>query len=296
MDQQSGLSGLSLHRIDSRLHPTIWRLSGPETRARAFVVVEDGEGGIEGPEGRRRGLSSPTLSWLTRAGGLRFRAEAGTTGFVGIVGEALLAQMNADFADASLLNFVADRDHHLDLRGSGDGQDALGAVTALFRELNAPRVGSPIVIVAQLRILLVTLLRLAGLEVSLEGSGTEARFLQRFRTLIEANFRSHWPVGRYAERIGISHDRLHAICTRKLGRTPRALIAERMAREAAIGLERSTLSLEQLSYALGFRDATHFSHFFKRVTGLSPGAYRRRTTGGRREDRAIAAATFADWP
>ncbi len=113
--------------------------------------------------------------------------------------------------------------------------------------------------------------------------------------LLEANFKAQWPVARYATHIGISHDRLHSLCTRKLGRTPKALIAERVAREAALALERSTLSLEQLSFVLGFRDPAHFSHFFKRMTGVAPGAYRRTVRAGT-GNRPASPTNFADWP
>lgn len=296
MDRHLGLIAPSLMRIESKLHPTLWRLGGADPRNRAFILLEDGRGSFEEQNGVRLEVSSPSLHWITHSGQRRFRAEAGTTGYVGTVGEAFLAQMGADYADAAILGFVAEQDHHLDLGAVTKDIGLPGMFEVLFRELQTPRTGSHIVLLAQLRILLVTILRIARLEVSLEGAGFDARFLQRFRALIEANFRAHWPVTHYAERIGISPDRLHGLCTRKLGRTPRALIAERVAREAAIGLERSTLSLEQLSYTLGFRDPTHFSHFFKRMTGLAPGAYRRRTTGGLREAPAITAESFADWP
>ena len=42
-----------------------------------------------------------------------------------------------------------------------------------------------------------------------------------------------------------------------------------------MALERSTLSIEQLSHSLGFRDPAHFSHFHKRMTGLAPGKFRK---------------------
>ena len=296
MGTQPGLLGLSVQRIESSLHPTVWRLAEPGARARALVLLEDGEGRIERSDAESLVVTGPSLHWLVRAGGTRFRAEAGSTGYIGSASETFLAQLSADYADASILSFAADRDHHLSQAAFADGLDVPAILVVLHRELQKPQVGSAIVLTAQLRILLVAMLRLSGLDASVEGAGADARFLQTFRTLLEANFRAHWPVGRYAERIGISHDRLHSLCTRKLGRTPKALIAARVAREAALGLERSTLSLEQLSYALGFRDPAHFSHFFKRIMGLSPGAYRRRIIGSARSGQVVAEATFADWP
>lgn len=286
-----------LQRIESSLHDTVWRLADPQApRARAFVVVEDGGGRLEGGGEAGAVSTGPDLLWLARPGAQRFRAEAGSVGYVGWVGEDFLARATADYSEASILGLVTDRDRHLMLDAPGAAQDVLDALRALHRELEAPRAGSGIVVAAQFRILLVAMLRLSGVEAPLEGSGSNTRYLQRFRELVEANFRAHWPIARYAEAIGISYDRLHSLCTRELGRTPKALVAERLAREAGLGLERSTLSIEQLSHALGFRDPAHFSHFFKRVTGISPGAFRRRVTGAARDSQLASATSFADWP
>jgi AraC family transcriptional activator of pobA len=295
MDQQSATDGLAVQHIESKLHQTLWRLAEPGSHARVFILLEDGEGWLDDrAKDLPEKISSPSFHWLVRAEGLRLRAEAGSTGYIGSVSEAFLAQLSAGHADAAMLGFAANSDHHLELNNDAE-REVVAILGSLHRELDSPRVGFSIVVAAQLRILLITMLRLAGLDSSFEGAGSEARFLQRFRELVEANFRARWTVKHYAEHIGISHDRLHSLCSRRLGRTPKALIAERVAREAALGLERSTMSLEQLSYSLGFRDPAHFSHFFKRVTGISPGAHRRRSIGSNKENQRPS-VTFADWP
>jgi AraC-like DNA-binding protein len=171
------------------------------------------------------------------------------------------------------------------------------SLAAILAETQTPRIGLSMVVAAHIRILLVAIVRLSGLDdTALEGSGAASRFLQHFRQLVEGNFRAHWPIARYAAAIGISHDRLHAICVRLLDRSPKALVAERLAREAGLGLEHSTLSIEELSYGLGFRDPAHFSHFFKRMTGIAPGAFRKRMADTARDNRAASPANFADWP
>lgn len=295
MDSRLG-AGLVLQRIESSLHETVWRLTDPKgLQAQALIVVEDGGGRIEGRAGGDESIAGPALLWLARPDALRLRAEAGSAGYVCWVGEEFLARTMADYAEASILGLVTGRDHRLDLAAAG-AQDVFDTLEALHRELKVPRAGSGIVVAARFRILLVAMLRLAGVQAPLEGAGANTRFLHRFRELVEVNFRAHWPIARYAEAIGISHDRLHSLCTRQLGKTPKALVAERLAREAGLGLERSTLSIEQLSYALGFRDPAHFSHFFKRVTGVSPGAFRRRVTGAARDSQIASTTTFADWP
>ena len=167
---------------------------------------------------------------------------------------------------------------------------------AVIEENGRPQPGTVMAIVAHLRIVLVQMMRISGLEEATgTGRGEDAHFLQRFRQLVEGHFRDHWPVARYARVLGITADRLHAICTRELGRNPKALIAERLAREAAMALERSTLSIEQLSHSLGFRDPAHFSHFHKRMTGLAPGKFRK-MLGSAANTGEFSPPNFADWP
>ncbi len=63
--------------------------------------------------------------------------------------------------------------------------------------------------------------------------------------------------------------------------------------EAKLRLEQTELRVEQVAYGLGVRPAAYFNHFFKRLTGQSPDAYRRI----RRATRiAIEPDSFAAWP
>ena len=95
----------------------------------------------------------------------------------------------------------------------------------------------------------------------------------------------------------MSPDRLHAICTRVLARSPRVLIQQRILHEAVTRLERSAISIKQLAFVLGFKDTAYFNRFFRRQLGMPPGRYRRDI--GRRDaaqrPRPLS-FTFADWP
>lgn len=120
--------------------------------------------------------------------------------------------------------------------------------------------------------------------------------LFRFRQLVERHFRSQRSIAAYAGDLGITPDRLHDICRRTTGRAPLQLVHERLTREAALQLERSARTVQEIAETLGFRDATYFSHFFKRQTGLPPAAYRQRARMSGGEPRVAVTATYADWP
>ena len=58
----------------------------------------------------------------------------------------------------------------------------------------------------------------------------------------------------------------------------------------------STLTIEQLSHSLGFRDPAHFSNFFKRTTGMTPGGYRKMMVSTEAGRASVSPTSFADWP
>jgi len=285
---------IRLARIDSGLQARVVATGrgGIEAR-RVLVLITDGTGRVE-QEDATRTLAGPALHWLARPVNSRLIIDAGTTGYLAEIGDETVARAVGDFAESAALMFMVDRDLSLSFEAHAAEPariaESLGAILA---EGERPQAGSAMLVVAHLRIVLVAMMRLSGIDEA-AGGGRGEDFLPRFRQLVEGHFREHWPVGRYAQALGISQDRLHAICRRELGRGPKALIAERLAREAGLALERSSLSVEQLSDSLGFRDPAHFSHFFKRMTGSAPGRYRRLAAAG--SEAGMALRSLADWP
>ena len=210
----------------------------------------------------------------------------------------MLAAAIGDQAESGALAALADRDFALSLAGYPDEAASIErCLVALAAEQAERRSGSPLLVSALLRIVLVLLLRVSGgAETSMPSAGERQALLQRFRQLVEMNFRSHWTIRQYAEALSISADRLHAICQAGVGKTPKALVSERLAHEAATRLERSSLTIEQLGHVLGFGDPAHFSNFFSRMRGMPPGRYRRLAAASETELGRHAAPRFADWP
>lgn len=285
-------------RIESSLHSRIWSFNRQaEAMARQLVLLTDGAGEAE-VEGVRFAIAAPAVAWLGGMKPGRLRAEAGATGYRGWASDAMAIAAIGDEADSVSLRYLADRSFVLSLSGLEE-QAALieRCFNGILAELRQPLEGSPLLLSALLRIMLVTMLRISGgEEIALPGIGEKSGLLRRFRQLVEMNFRSHWTVARYADALGISTDRLHAICTAGIGKSPKALISERLAHEAALRLERSSLTIEQLGHSLGFNDPAHFSSFFRRMTGTPPGRYRKAAAGSRLQGARAPTAGFADWP
>lgn len=165
-----------------------------------------------------------------------------------------------------------------------------------------------------LGVLLLHLWRCAGLQDAQGRSGQST--VERFTRLIELHYREGLRIGKFAERLGVSHGHLHEACVRIGGVTPLAMLHERILEEARARLRQNEMSLEQVGYSLGFRDPGYFNRFFKRITGQSPGAskealvregdrHRPRSPPGRRggmpDQEREGAVLFplkqvADWP
>jgi AraC family transcriptional regulator, transcriptional activator of pobA len=170
-------------------------------------------------------------------------------------------------------------------------------VRGFMKEAETPARGSQMAIAAYMRLILMEIWRASGWETTqTHGGGQDIAILQGFRQLVELHFRERRAVTFYADRLGLTYDRLHNICARALSRTPQDLLQERIVREANLRLERSGISVQQIAALLGFADPTYFSHFYKRATGTSPNGYRQRFQAGGSRQLLADAAKYADWP
>lgn len=96
----------------------------------------------------------------------------------------------------------------------------------------------------------------------------------RFLLLVEQHFLEHWPLEKYASRLGLSTQRLNRLTRAESGRSALALVHERLTREACRRLVYIAAPAASLAAELGFEDPAYFSRFFKRRTGYSPQEYR----------------------
>jgi AraC family transcriptional activator of pobA len=68
---------------------------------------------------------------------------------------------------------------------------------------------------------------------------------------------------------------LSTVIKTKTGKAISTWIADKTMAEAKSLLQNSTKSIKEITYLLGFTEATHFSNYFKKHTDLSPAAYRK---------------------
>lgn len=285
--------------VEAHFSAREWRLdSSASSRFDHCLVLQSGEAWFDAG-GERLHVLSPAFVWSPGSSAEKLVIEAGGSGHVVHIRRDLIEQIFRQIPEAGDLINLLGAEQPLALAIEPQGASLLAhLLTLISNELREPNPGSETVISSALLIYFVQLWRHVGARALAFGDTVgAAALLMRFRQLVEERFREQWAVARYAEVLGVTPSRLHAIATRKLGRTPRALIQQRLIYEAAVRLERSAITIKQLSYMLGFKDATYFNRFFAKYVGLPPARYRRavvhRNVAGHAPHLPF---TFYDWP
>ena len=98
--------------------------------------------------------------------------------------------------------------------------------------------------------------------------------IEKFRALVDVNFKKHLPMSFYANQLGVTPGQLTRLCREVLGRSALAVINARLVHEAQRELVFTPSSIKQLADALGFDDEAYFGRFFRKQTGLTPREFR----------------------
>ncbi|MEM9047238.1 MAG: helix-turn-helix domain-containing protein [Pseudomonadota bacterium] len=257
-------------------------------------------------------LSGNSLICQSTAANSQIRLSAGSSGVHLALSESALAAALGGNPEALEIRIMLRNALSLALEEFPErNAQILHCFNAIAWEMDRPAPGQQTMIEAQIRCLLVHLWRFSDSDEPrpvatgserMDGTARTVRtgqqeiLLRRFRQLVETYFRTRWRVSDYADRLGISADRLHNTTTTRLGRTPLQLLHERSEREAHALLTRSNLTLDQIAAELGFGSAAQFSAFFKKRSGLPPGRYRAQMDRDRVSSARLAEPSFTAWP
>ena len=98
--------------------------------------------------------------------------------------------------------------------------------------------------------------------------------LKNFQSKINERFRELHEVGDYASLLHISAGHFSEIVKIQSGKPAIKHIHERLVLEARRMLFHTNNTLKEISFELGFSEASYFNRFFKRETGVTPAEYR----------------------
>jgi AraC family transcriptional regulator, transcriptional activator of pobA len=163
------------------------------------------------------------------------------------------------------------------------GEDAdrsrLSALCAeLFEESGLARAGYRMAMRGLLALIAIGVARLAASRAR-TGSVTlhpaDATVAQ-LRALVDEHFRSQHQLGFYADKLGMTIDRLNDHVKRATGVTAGHLIRQRLLTEAKRQLVFTAQPIQDIAAELAFSDPSHFARFFRKHTGNTPHEFRDR--------------------
>ncbi len=280
-------------RIVPALHGQRWTLERGLSHA---IHLQSGSGRLLHDEGELP-LRMHDVVWMPAGSGRTLSVAAGSAGVRVGVGDSLLAAAMGERPAMAALRQVSLRRCAITAAEPAAREELVRSLLAIESESRREAQASTPYLLAHLTLLLVMLWRLSS-SAGDEGpaAAAVAPRLLRFRHLVEAQYRAHWRLSRYAAELGISTDRLHELCRGSLGRSPLELVHQRLVREACSLLAGTELAIERVAADLGFGSTSHFSRFFKRWLQQSPSAWRAHARAQAAAGRAALPASYADWP
>lgn len=98
--------------------------------------------------------------------------------------------------------------------------------------------------------------------------------MQRVLDFIEANLAQNVALGEMAKVAGMSRTRFLSGFKRTTGMSPHRYLMDRRVERAKVLLADPELSLHEVAARLGYSEQASFSRVFRRITQITPGAYR----------------------
>lgn len=258
-----------------RLYPLFTR-AVPPSRATAHSLVYLTSGQARMTIGNDRYCVGPHELLLTRAGQV-YAFEPGdvNTGFVcHFHDDMLLGQgaSNETLATFDFLHFWGQPVIKLPAQTAGFVEQLL---RRLLAEYTTSQLDYPAVLRAYLLALLHELNRAYTAEVPAQLTAA-ATLTNHFKHLVATSFRITHRVSDYADWLHISPNHLSKCVRGVTGKSPARWIEESLVLEAKVLLFQSGWSVGEVAGAVGIEDASYFSRLFKKHTGLTPLAFRKR--------------------
>lgn len=110
-----------------------------------------------------------------------------------------------------------------------------------------------------------------------EGRGDHGDLeIERAQQWLSANFSIANPVEEMLKRSSLPERTFKRRFTKATGLPPIAYVQRLRIEDAKRRLERTDVSIDEISWQVGYEEAAFFRRLFKRTTGMTPGAYRKR--------------------
>jgi AraC family transcriptional regulator, transcriptional activator of pobA len=269
---------IHVETIPSRSSVHDWTIRAHRHRNLFQILLIERGGGEMSYEAAKLPFAAPAAILVPAAVAHGFRFEPGTEGWVMSFTEDAAFAL-ADRSGEALSRLRALAAHPIiPMAGEADRMRLSALCAELFEEGSLAREGYRMAMRSLLALIAVTVARLAA---SRARTGTitlqpaDATVAQ-LRTLVDEYFRREHQLGFYAEKLGMTVDRLNDHVKRATGVTAGHLIRQRLLTEAKRALVFTTQPIQDIAEELAFSDPSHFARFFRKQTGTTPHDFRDR--------------------
>jgi AraC family transcriptional activator of pobA len=153
--------------------------------------------------------------------------------------------------------------------------DLLALEQQIHTEIYSELPGKQLALNGYFKLLFVKIFRLLHHNRGKEASPNRAlHYFREFQKAVERAAPFGKKISQYAQELKITQVHLNRICQAVKGKTAQQIVQAHTIRRAHNYLLYTSLSVAEIAYELQFVDPGYFTRFFRKQTGLSPGAYR----------------------
>ncbi len=260
-------------RTSGKLHK--WHMKPHQHRHYFQIIFYSTGSSVVEIDGSKENVIGPAAITIPPACIHGFRFQPDTDGYALTIAESLLFE-KVDTQNRDLLKLLLAHAHIIRLHENLEQSNVIEFILKMFdKEFNSPELGRTLMLQLLFHALMLLLRRrLIEIDEELVFDSVNAHSYNRYRALVEDHFREHWQVTEYTQRLGLAERHLNRICHIIESKSAIEIIHGRLLLEAKRQLIYTTGPIASLAFELGFRDPAYFSRFFKKNTGLTPGAYR----------------------
>lgn len=114
-----------------------------------------------------------------------------------------------------------------------------------------------------------------SVERSVNECSRKKELYLKFLSLVRSHYKTEHQMAFYADRLCVSIKYLMSIIKNMSGRNATQFINNAIIMDAKIQLNTTSKSIQEIAIDLNFVNPSFFGKFFKRITGVSPGEYRK---------------------
>ena len=269
---------IHVETIPSRSSVNDWTIRAHRHRNLFQILLIERGGGEMIYEAAKLPFAAPAAILVPAAVAHGFRFEPGTEGWVMTFTEDAAFAL-ADRSGEALSRLRALAAHPIiPIVGEAQRTRLSAQCAELFEEGSLAREGYRMAMRSLLALIAVDVARLAASRArtgSITLQPADATVAQ-LRTLVDEYFRREHQLGFYAEKLGMTVDRLNDHVKRATGVTAGHLVRQRLLTEAKRQLVFTTQPIQDIAEELAFSDPSHFARFFRKQTGTTPHEFRER--------------------